>query len=38
MSVSMAFGTSNPTAYMMVDCAMDMFFMADVGLNFLTGR
>jgi hypothetical protein len=34
----MAYGTTAPVTYIVVDSIMDFIFMTDVGLNFLTGE
>lgn len=34
----MAYGTTAPVTYLVVDSIMDFIFMTDVGLNFLTGE
>lgn len=34
----MAYGTTAPVTYIIVDSIMDFIFMTDVGLNFFTGE
>jgi hypothetical protein len=34
----MAYGTTSPFVYVVVDGIMDFIFMTDVGLNFITGK